>query len=60
MHGYALEDAKSLYDSVLKLPNLIEVGIGSIGPVLGVHTGTGALGIIVMEKTTEFIFSIIK
>ncbi len=49
MHGAALEEAKTLYDNVLKLPNLIEAGLGSIGPVLGVHTGTGTLGIIVMK-----------
>lgn len=50
MHGDALEEAKALYDSVLKLPNLIEAGLGGIGPALGVHTGTGTLGIIVMEE----------
>ena len=50
MHGAALEEAKALYDNVLKLPNLIEAGLGSIGPVLGVHTGTGTLGIIVMRQ----------
>ena len=50
MHGDALEEAKAFYDNISKLPNLIEAGLGSIGPVLGVHTGIGTLGLIIMKQ----------
>jgi DegV family protein with EDD domain len=50
MHGDALKEAKALYDNVLNLPNLLEIGLGSIGPVLGVHTGVGTLGVIVIKE----------
>ncbi len=50
MHGGALEEGKSLYDDISKLPNITELGFRDISPVLGVHTGPGTLGIIVMKE----------
>ncbi|MPN38769.1 DegV domain-containing protein [bioreactor metagenome] len=49
LHGGALEDGKALYETISKLPNLSEVHFGDISPVLGVHTGPGLLGIVVMR-----------
>ena len=50
MHGAAPKEAESLYESIQKFYNLVESGLGSIGPVLGVHTGKGTLGIIIMDE----------
>lgn len=49
MHGGALEDGKALYETISKLPNISEINFGDISPVLGVHTGPGLLGIVIME-----------
>lgn len=51
LHGGALEDGKSLYETISKLPNLSEVHFGDISPVLGVHTGPGLLGIVIMKDS---------
>jgi len=50
MHGGALKEGRTLYESISKLPNIVETGFGEIGPVLGVHTGSGLLGIIIMTE----------
>lgn len=50
MHGGALEEGKAFYETISKLPNIVETGFGEIGPVLGVHTGSGLLGIIIMQE----------
>lgn len=49
MHGGTLEDGKALYETISKLPNISEINFGDISPVLGVHTGPGLLGIVIME-----------
>ena len=49
LHGGALEDGKALYDTISKLPNISEINFGDISPVLGVHTGPGLLGIVIMK-----------
>jgi DegV family protein with EDD domain len=50
MHGGALKEGRSLYEKISKLPNIVETGFGEIGPVMGVHTGPGLLGIIIMKE----------
>lgn len=50
LHGGALEEGKDLYEDVSKLPNISEIGFGDIGPVAGVHTGPGLLGVVIMEE----------
>lgn len=50
MHGSALKEGKALYENISNLPNVIEAGFSDIGPVLGVHTGIGTLGIIIMTE----------
>lgn len=49
MHGGALEDGKALHETISKLPNISEINFGDISPVLGVHTGPGLLGIVIMK-----------
>ncbi len=51
MHGGAIKEGRALYDNISKLPNIIETGFGEIGPVLGVHTGSGLLGIVIMTES---------
>lgn len=50
MHGDALKEGKELYDRISKLNNVREIGFSNIGPVLGVHTGSGTLGIVIMAE----------
>ncbi|MGB4677089.1 MAG: DegV family protein [Aggregatilineales bacterium] len=45
MHGNALEDAEALAERVRNDYNLIELIVTSTSPVIGVHTGPGALGL---------------
>lgn len=48
MDGNALEDAKSLFETIKSLDNVVDCQLGySIGPALGVHTGPGLFGFIV-------------
>lgn len=51
LHGGALEDGKALYETISKLPNISEINFGDISPVLGVHTGPGLLGIVIMQDS---------
>lgn len=50
MHGGALEQGKAFYDKIASLPNLVSINFGDISPALGVHTGPGLLGLIVIEE----------
>jgi len=45
MHGGADEEARSLRESVLKLPGVTKVTLGQVSPVLVVHTGPGLIGV---------------
>lgn len=49
LHGGALDEGKALHETISKLPNISEINFGDISPVLGVHTGPGLLGIVVMK-----------
>ncbi|SET18867.1 EDD domain protein, DegV family [Natronincola peptidivorans] len=50
LHGGAKEEALELYEKVLKLANIIEVGFSDISPVAGVHTGPGLIGVTIMSE----------
>ena len=50
LQGGALEEGKILYETVSKLPNITDISFGDISPVLGVHTGPGLLGIVIMKE----------
>jgi len=50
LQGGAMAEGKALYESILKLPNIIEADFRDISPVMGVHTGPGLLGIVVMSE----------
>lgn len=49
-HSHCLEDAESLAKMVEKHFNKVKVEIKNIGPVVGSHTGPGALGILFFGK----------
>lgn len=49
LQGGALAEGKALYENISKLPNIIEVDFRDLSPVMGVHTGPGLLGIVVMR-----------
>lgn len=50
LQGGALEEGKKLYDSFKGLPNLSSIYFGDISPALGVHTGPGLLGVVVVRE----------
>lgn len=50
LQGGALEEGKALYEDISKLPNIAEIRFSDISPVLGVHTGPGLLGIVIMTE----------
>ncbi|MGI6678308.1 MAG: DegV family protein [Dehalobacterium sp.] len=45
MHGDALEEAKYIFHELTKSGKFKELKIGEVGPVIGVHTGPGVVGI---------------
>ena len=49
LQGGALEEAKSYLESIRNLENIVEVGIASISPALGVHAGPGLIGLAIQE-----------
>lgn len=49
LHGGAEEDAKKFFNEIKDFPNITEIGLSTIGPALGVHTGPGLIGI-TLEK----------
>lgn len=50
LHGGAKEEAETLYEKILQLPNIIESDLRDISPVAGVHTGPGLIGVTIMTK----------
>jgi len=50
LQGGAKAEGKALYESISKLPNVTETDFRDISPVMGVHTGPGLLGIVVMSE----------
>jgi DegV family protein with EDD domain len=50
LHGGAREEAQELYKKVKELPNIIKLGFSDIGPVAGVHTGPGLIGVTIMAE----------
>ncbi|MBC8059040.1 MAG: DegV family protein [Clostridiaceae bacterium] len=50
LQGGAIVEGKALYESISKLPNLTETDFRDISPVMGVHTGPGLLGIVIMGE----------
>jgi DegV family protein with EDD domain len=45
MHGNAKEEAKYILDELKKIKKIKEIGFGEVGPVIGVHTGPGVVGL---------------
>lgn len=52
-HGDCLEDAESLAAMIQKEWSNAEVTIGDIGPVIGAHTGPGAVVLLYLGKTIK-------
>jgi DegV family protein with EDD domain len=50
LHGGAREEGEELFKTISMLPNIVEISFGNISPALGVHTGPGLLGLIVMKE----------
>lgn len=50
-HGDAEEEARELLEKVKMLPNVVHSYFGGcVSPVIGVHSGPGALGLVVLEE----------
>lgn len=49
LQGGALEEAKSYLETIKHLENIVEIGMASISPALGVHTGPGLIGLAIQE-----------
>jgi len=49
LQGGALEEAKSYLESIKDLENIVEIGMASISPALGVHGGPGLIGLAIQE-----------
>lgn len=49
LQGGAIEEAKHYLESIKSLENIAEIGIASISPALGVHTGPGLIGLAIHE-----------
>ncbi|HEX7713974.1 MAG TPA: DegV family protein [Bacillota bacterium] len=47
MHGAAKDEALKIQEALAKLPSVQEIMLGSIGPVIGIHTGPGLVGVAV-------------
>lgn len=45
MHGDALEDAKALLEDIKEATGITDIHFGEVGPVIGVHTGPGVIGV---------------
>ena len=50
MHGDALQEAKEMFERIKTISNVTSLNMGSIGPVLGVHTGPGLVGIAIIKE----------
>ncbi|MGL5087612.1 MAG: DegV family protein [Clostridium sp.] len=49
LQGGAAQEANNYLESIRSLDNIIEIGIASISPALGVHTGPGLIGLAIQE-----------
>lgn len=45
MQGNAKEEAEYLFNELKKIKKIKDISIGEVGPVIGVHTGPGVVGI---------------
>ena len=52
-HSDCLDDVKSLEAMIKEEYKSVEVVIGNIGPVIGAHTGPGAIALCYLGKTTK-------
>ncbi|WP_123053782.1 DegV family protein [Clostridium sp. JN-1] len=50
LHGGAESEGKRLYEHFKGIDNITFLGFGNIGPVAGVHTGPGLIGITIMRE----------
>ena len=50
MQGGALEEGKAFLEKIKAFPNITEINFGSIGPVLGVHTGPGLMALALIQE----------
>lgn len=50
LHGGAKAEGEELYNNISRLSNITDLSFGNISPALGVHTGPGLLGIIIMKE----------
>lgn len=50
LQGGALEEGKKLYDSFIGMNNLSSLNFADISPALGVHTGPGLLGVVIVKE----------
>jgi fatty acid kinase fatty acid binding subunit len=50
MHGSAYEEGMNFLNTLKSFPNITSLNFGEIGPVAGVHTGPGLLGIVIVEQ----------
>lgn len=49
VHGGSQEDGMLLRETILKYSNISKMTFGNISPALGVHTGPGLIGLIILE-----------
>ena len=50
LQGGAIDEGRKLYEDILRLPNVIKGDFRDISPVMGVHTGPGLIGIVIMRQ----------
>lgn len=50
MQGGALEVAQEIFIKIKEIANVDNYFIGQVGPVIGVHTGPGLIGIVILKK----------
>lgn len=49
LQGGSIEEGKAYLESIRSLENIAELGMTSISPALGVHTGPGLIGLAIQE-----------
>ncbi|MDO7787266.1 DegV family protein [Desulforamulus aquiferis] len=49
MHGGAVGEAKEIFEKINNLANIEDKFIGQVGPVIGVHTGPGLIGLCIRK-----------
>ncbi len=52
-YGGAQEEAITLAKKIEKLPNLTQLFVSNVSPVIGVHTGPGTLGFAILTNTED-------